>query len=99
MVGQLRPGKLVKTRSTLKAAATKWAQQYINARPLEAQVTPPKDLHDRLIIVDGKSAWSLTQSLKDFAARSPASAMKVDEGIALLKIEAYEKIWGQSDQL
>jgi len=33
-------------------------------------VTTPRAPHDRLIVVDGAQAWTLTQSLKDFAGRS-----------------------------
>ncbi|BAM92882.1 hypothetical protein S58_69160 [Bradyrhizobium oligotrophicum S58] len=38
-------------------------------------------------------AWTLTQSLKDFAARSPATIVKVDAETAALKVSAYGAIW------
>jgi hypothetical protein len=62
-------------------------------RPLEIRLAPARSLHDRLIIVDGAQAWTLTQSLKDFAARSPATIVKVDGETAGLKICAYDAIW------
>jgi hypothetical protein len=35
----------------------------------------------------------LTQSLKDFAKRSPALVQKIDAEIAAMKVEHYEQIW------
>jgi hypothetical protein len=56
-------------------------------------------LHDRLIIVDWSQVWTLTQSLKDFAARSPASVIRVDGDLARLKIDAYEQLWTAAQPL
>lgn len=84
---------------TLKPASERWGKQYGDARPLEVRFTTPRVLHDRLIIVDGHDAWSVTQSLKDFAKRSPASVLRVPSEAAGLKLEAYEKIWSDSQQL
>jgi len=55
----------------------------------------PKTLHDRAIFVDKAKAWTLTQSLKDFAKRSPAEIVRADD-TAALKIAAYEAIWATS---
>lgn len=79
-------------RPTLKAAATKWVAQYGASRPLAVRLAPHKTLHDRAIFIDQKTAWTLTQSLKDFAKRSPAEIVRADD-IATLKISAYESIW------
>jgi hypothetical protein len=62
-------------------------------RPLAVRLAPPRVLHDRLIIVDGNQIWILTQSLKDFASRSPAAIVRVDGDAAGLKIDAYRRIW------
>jgi hypothetical protein len=78
---------------TLLAAARRWPSQYAS-RPLELRLSSPRVLHDRLIVIDGKDVWSITQSLKDFAVRSPASIVRVDDPeIAGLKIAAYEERW------
>ncbi|ARU25109.1 phosphoribosyltransferase (plasmid) [Ralstonia solanacearum] len=77
----------------LKPAAESWAKQYNSVRPIEVRLAPAKSLHDRLITVDDAQAWTLTQSLKDFAARSPASIVRVDTETASLKIHAYAAIW------
>ncbi|KVV19335.1 hypothetical protein WK80_25800 [Burkholderia multivorans] len=79
--------------SSLRPVAQRWAEQYGASRPLEVRVTPPRALHDRLIVVDNAQVWTLTQSLKDFAARSPASIVRSDAGTASLKVEAYNGIW------
>ncbi|WNB77007.1 phospholipase D-like domain-containing protein [Methylomonas koyamae] len=82
-------------KPTLKPAAQKWIEQYGRNRPIEIRLAETKQLHDRVIIVDGREAWTITQSLKDFAKRSPAEIIRVD-AIAQLKIEAYEAIWEDS---
>ncbi len=80
-------------KPSLQPAAESWARQYNGARPLEVRLAAARSLHDRLIAVDDVQAWTLTQSLKDFAARSPASIVKVDAETSALKIGAYDAIW------
>ncbi|MFV8529454.1 hypothetical protein [Ralstonia pseudosolanacearum] len=80
-------------KPSLKPAAESWVKQYNSARPLEVRLAAARSLHDRLIAVDDAQAWTLTQSLKDFAARSPASIVRVDAETAGLKIGAYAAIW------
>jgi hypothetical protein len=63
------------------------------ARPIEVRLTAARTLHDRLIFADRSKVWSLTQSLKDIAARSPALAQRLDPGAAQLKIDFYEHVW------
>jgi len=80
-------------KKTLKPAVSHWGHQYGTKNPAEARLAPAKTLHDRLIIVDGKEVWVLTQSLNAFAARAPASIIKVEDSVAALKISSYENIW------
>lgn len=82
-------------KATFAPAAKKWVAQYGPLRPVEARVSAPKTLHDRAIFVDGDRAWTLTQSLKDFAKRSPAEIMRADD-TASLKVDAYELIWASA---
>jgi hypothetical protein len=79
-------------KDSLRPAASRWVAQYGTERPLDVRLSPARTLHDRAIFVDGASAWTLTQSLKDFAKRSPAEIVKADE-TAKLKIGAYEALW------
>lgn len=79
-------------KPTLPPASLKWIQQYGKQRPLQVRLASPKTLHDRAIFIDQTAAWTLTQSLKDFAKRSPAEIVRAD-ATAALKIAAYEAIW------
>ncbi len=83
----------------LKPTVEKWASQYGATRPIAARATPPRTLHDRLIIIDQTDAWILTQSLKDFAKRSPASLQRTGAETAQMKVHAYAAIWAASTDL
>jgi hypothetical protein len=78
-------------KPNLAPAATRWKQQY-SSRSLEVRFAPGHALHDRAFFIDGSSAWTVTQSLKDLAKRSPAEIVRADD-TAALKIAAYEAIW------
>jgi hypothetical protein len=82
-------------KQTLQPAAAKWVAQYGSARPLQVRLAPSKALHDRAIFIDQTTAWTLTQSLKDFAKRSHAEIVRADD-TAALKIAAYEAIWANA---
>ena len=84
---------------TLRPAAERWARQYGATRPLETRLTAPRLLHDRLIVIDGAQVWSLTQSLKDIADRSPASVLRVEGDVATQKIHAYGQLWASAQTL
>ena len=79
-------------KPTLQPAARNWVKQYGGTRPLLVRLAPQNTLHDRAIFVDQTTAWTLTQSLKDFAKRSPAEIVRADD-TAALKIAAYEGLW------
>jgi len=79
-------------KDSLRPAANRWVAQHGADRPLDVRLSPARTLHDRAIFVDRTFAWTVTQSLKDFAKRSPAEIVKADE-TATLKIEAYELLW------
>lgn len=85
-------------KPSLVPAATKWVTQHGADRPVSVRLAAAKSLHDRAIFIDGVSAWSLTQSLKDFAKRSPAEIVRADD-TASLKIAAYEQLWSSSKPL
>jgi hypothetical protein len=90
--------RLLSDTGTVKAAlgpaATKWKVQY-PLRKLEVRLAPARALHDRAILIDGKDAWTVTQSLKDLAKRSPAEIVRAVD-TAALKIAAYEQIWSNA---
>lgn len=84
-------------KAGLEPMAKKWIGQYGGARPLALRVTEPRLLHDRILVIDKDEAWILTQSIKDFAKRSPASMVRTDEETAMLKMSAYEELWANAD--
>lgn len=86
-------------KAALQPAVERWRKQYGKGRPLEVRISGPKLLHDRLIIVDQTTAWSLTQSFKDLAARSPTSIIRAPPDIAQAKIEAYTDLWSNAQAL
>lgn len=80
-------------KPSLKPAVTRWQEQYSSDRSLEARLSAPRALHDRLIIIDGLKVYTLTQSLNAFAARSPASIVRLEGDAVPLKIAAYDSFW------
>jgi len=78
-------------KQSLTPAAVRWKAPYVT-RPLQVRLAPARTLHDRAIFIDGVQAWTVTQSLKDLAKRSPAEIVRADD-TAALKIAAYETIW------
>jgi hypothetical protein len=83
---------------TLRPAMTRWGQQFPD-RPIEVRLTAPRMLHDRLILADGRLGWTLTQSLKDFANRSPALVQKIDPEITAMKVDFYDQAWARATPL
>lgn len=84
----------------LLAAAGKWAGDEISkSHPVEVRYAPPGSLHDRLIIIDNKAVWLVSQSLKDIAKKSSASVSRAESELGALKALHYDDLWGRSDPL
>jgi hypothetical protein len=83
-----------KIQPNLVPAASNWNTQYPK-RHVEVRQSTPRMLHDRAIFVDKTIAWTVTQSFKDIAKRSPAEIVRSND-MANLKITAYEQIWNSS---
>ncbi|SHG09153.1 hypothetical protein SAMN05443248_0250 [Bradyrhizobium erythrophlei] len=81
----------------LKPAAEHWRQQMKQA--LEVRLGAPRTLHDRLILIDGKTAFVLGQSFKDLATRAHTSLVRMPPDAGKLKIEAYELMWSSATLL
>lgn len=86
-------------KPALEAAGNKWMGQRGSVRPLEIRLAPPRALHDRLVIIDKGEAWILTQSLKDFAKRAPATIQRADAELAEMKVKAFSDLWDKSKVL
>ncbi|MGX9576286.1 phosphatidylserine/phosphatidylglycerophosphate/cardiolipin synthase family protein [Mesorhizobium sp. f-mel] len=80
-------------KANLAPAVKRWTAQYAAKRPIEARSAGPRLLHDRLIVVDDTKGWTVSQSFKDLAARSPASITVTPPEVAKLKISAYADLW------
>jgi hypothetical protein len=85
-------GDSANIKPALGPAAKSWNSQYGAKRPVAVRMAQPKALHDRVALIDKSTAWTVTQSLKDFAKRSPAEIVRADD-TASLKIPHYENIW------
>jgi hypothetical protein len=77
----------------LKVGVERWQRQHEATRPLAARYTSVGKLHDRIFTIDNSDVWLSTQSLKDIAARSPASVIRLEPAVAVLKREAHEALW------
>ena len=82
---------------SLKPAAQHWPQQM--KQPLDVRIGAPRSLHDRLILIDGKTAFVLGQSFKDLATRAHTSLVRMPPEAGKLKIEAYELMWSSATPL
>ena len=82
---------------SLKPAAEHWRQQI--KQPLDVRLGASRSLHDRLILIDGRTAFVLGQSFKNLAARSHTSLVRMPPIAGKLKIEAYELIWSAATPL
>src|SRR5262245_56956887 len=80
-------------RKGLKPAADDWTQQFGSSRPLSVRLAAPRTLHDRAILVDRSTAWTLGQSFKDLVTRSHTTLVRLDPEPGTLKIAAYEQMW------
>ncbi len=83
----------------LLPAVSRWKEQYGESRPLVARAAPNRSLHDRLIIVDEESAWSVGQSFNALAKRAPTSFVRADTETASLKIKAHDQLWHNAVEL
>ena len=86
-------------KKTLKPAAEHWAQQFGSTRPLSVRLAAPRTLHDRAILVDRSTAWTLGQSFKDLVTRSHTTLVRLDAEPGTLKIAAYEQMWSAAAPL
>lgn len=83
-------------KPTLLPALARWVEQYGDDRPVELRISAERSLHDRLIATDSLRVWTVGQSFKDLAARTPTSFVEVDAETAKLKIEAYRVLFESS---
>jgi hypothetical protein len=81
----------------LAPAPSRWVRHYSRAGPLEVRLASRGKVHDRLISIDGRQAWSLARASN--LARASTSVLKVEPDVAALKVEAYENVWANAERL
>jgi hypothetical protein len=84
---------------SLKPAAENWARQFGSTRPLAVRLTAPRLLHDRSILVDSGTAWTLGQSFKDLAMRSHTALVRLNPEAEALMIATCETMWNAATPL
>jgi hypothetical protein len=78
----------------LLASYTKWSVDSVSqSKPVRMHYAKASELHDRLIAVDNKSVWLVSQSIKDIAKRSPASVVLAERELGELKVAHYDDLW------
>jgi hypothetical protein len=58
-------------KKPLKPATDRWHQQEAARRPLEVRLAAPGTMHDRAIIIDGITVYTLGQSFNSLAEQGP----------------------------
>jgi hypothetical protein len=79
----------------LKASLEKFLAQ--SGANVSIRIT--KDLHDRVVFVDGTSCWVLGQSIKDAAKKGPTYLAPLGPDTVQLKRTAYDAIWAAATPL
>jgi hypothetical protein len=77
-------------------AIARWNVTY-PSRTIALKVAPKSLVHDRVVILDGQSAWIVTQSIKDVGKKAPATVMRFDDTMKADKIAVYENLWATAE--
>ncbi|MGN7998981.1 hypothetical protein [Sphingomonas sp. 22176] len=83
----------------LTPTAQAWVEQYGDRRPLRARWVSDSRLHDRLLFIDDREVWDVSQSLNKLADRSPATIAKSPAEHARLKLAAYLPLFEQGTSI
>ncbi len=84
---------------SLEPAARHWASQFGPTRPLSVRMAAARTLHDRALLVDHTTAWTLGQTFKDLVARAHTALTRLEAEPGALKIAAYEQMWAAATPL
>jgi len=79
----------------VKAYVDKHHAQYDS----DIKVKKRKDLHDRLVIIDDTDCWITGGSLNHGGKKSPAYLMPVNSDLAEQKLEIYDDIWNDTQDI
>lgn len=65
---------------------------------VEPELRKTKEIHDRLVILDGSDCWIVGGSIKD-AGKKPTYLVPLQPNIAPTKINIYETLWQNSQRV
>lgn len=87
--------KLLTTKvgEQFRPALEKYRAQHVQ----DIQARKTKDIHDRVVMMDGNSCWVLGQSINNAAKSKPTYIAPLSADTAGLKIRIYQGIWNDSE--
>lgn len=80
-----------KNIKTLAPAAELFSKQ----SGVKVEIRSPQNLHDRYLIVDGKSCYQSGASFKDGAKNAPTALIEITDVFQAVK-DAYDRIWNEA---
>jgi hypothetical protein len=89
------PPQVVVRLLTLKYAASlsPAVQKFISQKKMTVEVRSTREIHDRVIFIDGRSCWVLGQSINVAAKTKPTYLAPLAADTSQLKKAEYERIW------
>jgi hypothetical protein len=89
---------------TVKLLTTKTGDQFGPAldryqaqHSQDIQARKSKSIHDRVVMIDGRSCWVLGQSINNAAKSKPTYIAPLSLDTAAEKIRTYQGIWDESE--
>jgi len=84
-----------KNASDLSTAVQKYNEQFGSV----LRIKKSKLLHDRVVFIDDYACWLIGQSIKDAAKAKPTYLAPLSPDVVSDKLESYEKIWADANEL
>jgi hypothetical protein len=75
------------------------AEKYVAQHGEVLEIRKSKNLHDRVIFIDGYVCWLIGQSIKDAAKAKPTYLVQMPPDVVPDKLQNYEDIWASATKL
>jgi hypothetical protein len=96
-ISTVQPKVVVRLLTQKHAASLSSAvQKFILQNKMSVEVRSTKEIHDRVIFLDGRSCWVLGQSIKDAAKTKTTYLAPLSPDTSQLKKAEYKRIWAVS---
>lgn len=79
--------------SKYPASLSPAVKKFISQKNMVVEVRSTREIHDRVIFIDGRSCWVLGQSIKDAAKTKPTYLAPLATDTSQLKKAEYQRIW------